>query len=130
MCIFILLFFCVECSESDKPQIRSKPNLKDLLEELKSVVDWQPLMINLNFEKYKNDKIEKNFPRDVDRQKEEAFDQWLRQKSDACWKDIIDALYKVDEDSLARKLTRKYDWIDPRVYTNQILYTEIYMCIA
>ena len=87
-------------------------------------------MINLNVEKHKNDKIEKNFPGDVDRQKQEAFDQWLRQKPDACWRDIIQALYEVDENNLARKLRRKYDWKDPRVFIMQVVWPEEYLWIA
>lgn len=72
-------------------------------------------MINLGVEKYVIDKIEKNHPNDVDRQKQEAFNKWLRMKPNACWKQIIDALYKMEEVTLAQDLERKYDWRDPRV---------------
>ena len=89
--------------------------MKELVSELDQIVDWQLLMLNLGVEKHKNDKIERNFPQDVNRQKQEAFDQWLRETPDACWKDIIDALFVMEENTLARKLTRKYNWKDPRV---------------
>ncbi len=72
-------------------------------------------MIKLGVEKFENDKIEKNFPNDIDRQKQEAFDKWLRMKPDACWKDVIDALYKMEEITLASSLAKKYAWEDPRV---------------
>ncbi len=72
-------------------------------------------MINMGVEKFENDKIEKNFQNDTDRQKQEAFDKWLRMKPDACWKDGIDALYEIEEITLASILTRKYAWEDPRV---------------
>ena len=95
--------------------MRAKPSVKELVTELDQFHGWQLLMLNLGMEKYKNDKIEINFPQDVDRQKQEAFDQWLRLKPDACWKDVIDALFAIEENTLARKLTRKYNWKDPRV---------------
>ncbi len=57
--------------------MKSRPVLKDLFKELDSVIEWQLLMINLRMEKFENDKIEKNFPNDIDRQKQEAFDKWL-----------------------------------------------------
>ena len=102
------------CDATQRPHMRSRPILKDLINDLVSLCDWQLLMINMGVEKYKNDKIEKKF-HDVDRQKQEAFDQWLRQTPDACWKNIIDALFEMEENTLARKLTTKYEWKDPRV---------------
>ncbi len=72
-------------------------------------------MINMGVEKFENDKIEKNHPSDIDRQKQEAFDKWLRMKPDACWKDVIDALYKMEEITLASRLAKQYAWKDPRV---------------
>ncbi len=95
--------------------MKSRPLLKDLIKELDSVFTWQLLMINLGVNKYENDKIERNFPSDIDRQKQEVFDKWLRMKPDACWKDVIDALYGIEEISLASSLARKYAWEDPRV---------------
>ncbi len=95
--------------------MKSRPTLKDLLKELDSIVTWQLLMINLGGKKSENDKIEINFRCDIDRQKQEAFDKWLRRKPGACWKDVIDALYEMKEVTLASRLSRKYDWKDPRV---------------
>ncbi len=92
--------------------------MKDMLKKLDSVVDWQLLMISMGVEKFENDKIERNFQGDIDRQKQEAFDKWLRMKPDACWKDVIDALYEMKEITLANSLARKYDWKDPRVIHN------------
>ena len=103
------------CSISE-PHVRSKPTLKDLMTDLDSLINnWQHLMISMGVDKYKNDKIERNFPHDVDRQKQEAFDLWLRQTPDACWKNVIDALFEIGENTLARALTKKYEWKDPRV---------------
>ena len=95
--------------------MKAKPTVKELVTELDQILDWQLLMLNLGIEKHKNDKIERNFSQDVDRQKQEAFDHWLRVTPDACWKDVIDALFAVKENTLARKLTRVYNWKDPRV---------------
>ena len=97
--------------------MKSRPLLKDLLKELDSIVKWQLLMINLGVEKFENDKIEKNIPNDIEQQKQAAFDKWLRNKpDDAYWKDVIDALYEMEEITLASSLAKKYNWIDPRVH--------------
>ena len=95
--------------------MKSRPKLKDLLKELVSVIDWQLLMINMGVKKFENDKIERNHHGDIDRQKQEAFDKWLKMKPDACWKDVIDALYEVKDITLASNLEKKYAWKDPRV---------------
>ncbi|XP_064387766.1 uncharacterized protein LOC135335953 isoform X2 [Halichondria panicea] len=118
--------------QKGKPHSKSRPLLIDLLKELKSVVNnWQLLMINMGVEKFENDKIEKNFQNDTDRQKQEAFDKWLRMKPDACWKDVIDALYEIEEITLASILTRKYAWEDPRVsVTWTFLSTSKFACIT
>ncbi len=97
--------------------MKSRPKLPDLLKELDSVIEWQLLMINMGVKKFENDKIERNFPSDIDRQKQEAFDKWLRMKPDACWKDVIYALYEMKEITLASSLAKKYHWEDPRVRT-------------
>ena len=111
----------IENGDSEELHMKARPTLKSLIRELESIVDWQMLMINLGVEKHQNDKIERNFPQDVDRQKQEAFDRWLRETPDACWKDIIDALFEMKENVLAGELTRKYSWRDPRVITVDIL---------
>ncbi|XP_064387703.1 uncharacterized protein LOC135335910 isoform X2 [Halichondria panicea] len=98
--------------------MKSRPLLKDLVKDLDTLIAWQLLMIKLGVEKFENDKIEKNFPNDIDRRKQEAFDKWLRMKPDACWKDVIDALYEMEEITLASGLARKYAWEDPRVYVS------------
>ncbi len=94
--------------------MKSRPTVKDLMRELDTIVDWPRLLLNMGMEKYENDKIKINNPNDVDGQKMDAFDKWLRKK-DACWKTVIDALFQVEELVLANKLERKYDWKDPRV---------------
>ncbi len=95
--------------------MKSRPTLKDLMKELDPINKWQLLMINLGVKKSENDKIEINFRCDIDRQKQEAFDKWLRMKPYACWKNVIDALYEMEEITLASSLARKYAWEDPRV---------------
>ncbi len=98
--------------------MKSRPILKDLMRELDTIVDWQLLLLNMGMEKHENDKVERNNPGDVDHQKLDAFDKWLRKTPDACWKTVIDALFEVKELVLANKLERKYDWKDPRVKYN------------
>ncbi|XP_064387836.1 uncharacterized protein LOC135335996 isoform X2 [Halichondria panicea] len=94
-----------------KPHMKSKPVLRDLLQDLESFVNWQLLIEKL-------ESIEGNFQHNIDRQKLEAFDKWLRRKPDACWKDVIDVLYEMEEITLASRLAKKYAWEDPRVFVN------------
>ncbi len=56
----------ISTEEAHDIQHKHRPLLKDLVKELDSVVDWQLLMINMEAEKFENDKIEKNFPNDID----------------------------------------------------------------
>ncbi|XP_064387648.1 uncharacterized protein LOC135335895 isoform X2 [Halichondria panicea] len=105
-----------DCTEGT--HMKSRPLLKDLMKDLDTLIAWQLLMIKLGVEKFENDKIEINFQGDIDRQKQEAFDKWLRKKPGACWKDVIDALYEMKEITLASSLARKYAWEDPRVYVS------------
>ena len=59
--------------------------------------------------------FESNHPGNVSLQKGEALEYWLSETADACWLDVINALFDVEENALARELKRKYDWKDPRV---------------
>ncbi len=95
--------------------MKSRPLLGDLTLDLTSIVHWEMLFIRMGMEKYETDKIKINNPNDVDGQKMDAFDKWLRTTPDACWKTVIDALFEVEELVLASNLERKYDWKDPRV---------------
>ena len=89
--------------------------MKELATDLDQFLDWQLFVLKLGVKKHEIDKIEKNFPQDVDRQKLEAFDHWLRATPDACWENVIAALFDMKENTLAMELTRKYNWKDPRV---------------
>ena len=82
-------------------------------------------MIKLGMEKYEIDEIEENRP-NVSLRKQDAFDQWLRKKHDACWADIIKALFEMNEDALARSLVMKYNWKDPRVHLLCVLFVCIF----
>ena len=108
---------CFGISDPDcrKPHLRSRPTLKELLDELETIVKWPSLLLNLGVEKHKIDIIERNRPGDVCQQKIDALEAWLKETPDACWKDVIDALYEMDENTLASDLKRKFAWEDPRV---------------
>ena len=85
------------------------------MKELVSVVDWEMLLLHMGMEKFENDKTKANNPGNVDAQKMDAFDKWLKRFPDACWKTVIDALYDQKYIVLANKLERKFNWKDPRV---------------
>ena len=71
--------------------------------------------MNLGMEMHKIDIIKRDNRDDTSQQKLEAFNLWLKQTPNASWRDVIDALYEADENTLASDLKRKYAWDDPRV---------------
>ena len=86
-------------------------------EELKTIAKWDKLnllMMNLRLEKHEMEKIENDYA-GIDNQKIESFSSWLKQTPNASWKDIIVALRKIGEKTLASKLEKDYQWKEPRV---------------
>ena len=113
--IDVLYNTCKIEKDEFKQHMKTRPSVRSLTSELHQIVDWQLLLLKLGMEKHEIDKIERNFPQDVDRQKLEALALWLRETPDACWKYVIAALFDMKENTLATELTRKYNWKDPRV---------------
>lgn len=89
-------------------------DLGEMLKELTSIVEWRTLLLNLGMDKYKIDEIEEDYDK-IEHRKQEGLDRWLRNKHDACWNDIIKALFEMGQDTLARALEEKYTWKDSMV---------------
>ena len=77
--------------------------LRDVLQVLKEVVKWRDLFLLLGMPKHVADRIGFDYRGDVTRQKEDAFDWWLRNCT-ASWKELADALLKADNRVLAEQL--------------------------
>ena len=67
-------------------------DLADVLAALTEVTKPYQLGIQLKVDLAELDTIEKNHPRDIDRQKTEVIKYWLRNSPDASWKSLADAL--------------------------------------
>ena len=85
-----------------------KPTVLQLCNELSSISDeWQRLAIQLPGIEMKHvRKIESNY-HDIDRQKMALFEVWLEICPGATWRNICDALMKIDKVSLASSLVNQ-----------------------
>ena len=70
-------------------------SLKDVLAALKKVTKPYQLGIQLKVDSSELDTIEKNHPRDIDRQKTEVVKYWLRNSPDASWTTLANAVEKM-----------------------------------
>jgi len=71
------------------------------------VTDWYHLGIFLDIQHAKLDVIQTNHPNNDQRQKTEMLNVWLDQK-DASWKELCNALNKLQLNTVARKIRDKY----------------------
>ena len=86
------------------------PSLPQLLIELKDITDWRPLGMYLHVPRSKLNAIEAQYlhSQGTGRCKEEVLSAWLRGNPDASWKEIVNALNLIDEQTLAGRLSKKY----------------------
>ena len=85
----------------------SKLMVKDLEEELRSLVYWERFALYLQGIVQSDINIIKHDHRYIAEQKIALFDKWLRKNPTASWKDVIHALEKVEENSLAEEIKKK-----------------------
>ena len=88
----------------------SEPELKDILDEIDKVNDWHSLGIHLRLDIALLDQIEEQYfaTQGHKKCKTKMIDLWLKVKPDASWYMLIKALKKINEESLADRLTAKY----------------------
>ena len=80
--------------------------LKNLSEELVDVIQWYVLGIKLNLPQSVLTTIEVNHPRDVERCRLEMLMKWLQRTPTASWRDIVQALYEMNLNSVAQRVQR------------------------
>ena len=90
------------------PASPATPTLKDLSNELTSVVDWHSLGVKLGVQSYELSVIEKNHPGDSVRCKHEMLGRWLHSAKLPTWKAVSDALWQMDEHAVAVKIKTEY----------------------
>ena len=70
-------------------------DLADVLAALTEVTRPYQLGIQLKIDSSELDSIEKNHPRDIDRQKTEVVKYWLRNSPDASWTTLANAVERM-----------------------------------
>ena len=83
-------------------------DLADVLAKLKEVTKPYQLGIQLKIDSSELDTIERNHPKDIDRQKTEVIKYWLRNSPDPSWTTLASALERMGGHArLTRTLSRK-----------------------
>ena len=71
------------------------PQLSDIISALKEITEPHELGIHLGIETYELKMFEKNYPQDINRQKMEVLEHWLRNSSDCSWEALASAVEKM-----------------------------------
>ena len=81
------------------------PELNDLMHL--QVSDWSRLGLKLKLDPYELDIIKKDHPNSTKSQTCEMFKIWLRTQPDASYEQLIEALHKVGDKTVANSLYKK-----------------------
>ena len=84
------------------------PTLKELSNEVDSVVDWFSLGVKLELERHVLSQLDKEYRGDNVRCKYEMLDRWLRNAKQPTWKAMADALCLIGEHTVALNIRTKY----------------------
>ena len=87
----------------------NRPTEKELNLELKGLLRWKMFALCLpEMEQLDIDEIQQNKQENTEDQKLAVFGTWLRRCVHASWEDVVSALEKIDEKTLAEQLRVKY----------------------
>ena len=93
------------CTVSTAP---ATPTLKMLTNELKSVLRWHTLGVNLELKLQQLGIIERNHRGDDERCRTEMLGCWLDNTTTPTWDAVAEALYQMDEHRVADEIRRKH----------------------
>lgn len=93
---------------SPSPPSAPPPSTGLLEDELSTVIDWQGLGLGLGLEEHKLQEIETDGGGKVADCRRSMFSHWLRSTPTASWQDMVDALGKMGEWTLAARVKFKY----------------------
>ena len=96
------------------------PTERQLDEALEDLVEWERFAVHLGIDMTTVEVIKRE-KRSTALQKLALYSKWLKMRSNPSWQDVIDALNKVDEHSLARNVERKYSQNPSRVSSSLLL---------
>ena len=110
------LSVCVQTNMATKAPGLRISDLADVLAALAEVTKPYQLGIQLRIESSELKAIEKDYPRDVDRQKAEVIEHWLRNSPDASWTALASAVERMGGQArLAETLRRHKETLAPCV---------------
>ena len=92
-------------SESDQGE--RAPTIQLLVQEI-TVAKWQTLGIHLGMTEDEIREIEQDHPGDTVRRRTVMLGKWLKKEENPSWMSIIEALEKMSEVNLAKKIRKKY----------------------
>ena len=85
----------------------SKPTLAELNESLKKLVEWKQMALHLpNINASIIETIKKESQNDLAEEKFALFRKWLSVYPDASWEDVVHALKKAEENTLANEIAQ------------------------
>ena len=102
----------LQAQASSLPPVPS-PSHGLLEEELQSITDWQGLGLRLGLEEHKLQEIMIDQRGMVAHCRRSMFSSWLKSVPTASWPDIVDALAKMGEWTLAAEIKFKYSQTSP-----------------
>lgn len=83
------------------------PTVKSLNSELRELLEWYQLGIQLEVEKHKLDMIYKQYHIEgVSVMKIQMFEVWLKSDPEASWDKLVTALIEIGQDRIAQDLER------------------------
>ena len=83
--------------------------LGDVLLALREITEPHELGVHLGIETYKLKTFEKNYPRDINRQKMEVLEHWLHNSLDCSWEVLANAVEKIgSHGNLVKRLRDKH----------------------
>lgn len=88
--------------------IKTKPTLKDLVNELREVTNIHGLGIQLEVPSANLHEFEANYPHSLERQRIQLAEFWLRTQVNASWNLLAEALHNNGDVSLSARIKKKY----------------------
>ena len=114
VCLRKLLLLSGDVELNPGPMIDDRPDISLLTQCLEPLVDWKPFGLGLPEIIYSDiSKIEAENIK-IDERKSALYSKWLNIAPKATWADVINALMKARENSLAQDIKRNFEKSAPR----------------
>ena len=105
--MLLLLSGDVERNPGPTPTINDRPDMSLLIQWLQPLVEWKAFGFCLpKVSSHDVLKIEQEYIKIEDR-KSALYSKWLSANPNATWKDVIDALTSMEENTLAQRIKNK-----------------------